>query len=150
MTITFCGHAEIADKAAVQQSLPNALSNYIDDRKDEFVCFLCGGYGDFDFLAEKVIDEVKKRYPRLRTEKVYVTPYIGESHKERLAEMSKRFDGIVYPPLESVPFRFAISKRNEWMVNRSDVVFVYVIHPWGGAYKMSEYAKRKKKQMISI
>ena len=42
------------------------------------------------------------------------------------------------------------SKRNEWMVDQSDVVVAYVTHNWGGAAAMLRYAERKRKHIINI
>lgn len=69
-------------------------------------------------------------------------PYLNSSM------MTVGYDETVYPPLESVPKRFAISRRNEWMVRESDIVVAYVTHSWGGAAKTLEYARRKKKQIF--
>ena len=59
------------------------------------------------------------------------------------------YDSTVYPPLETVPRRFAISHRNRWMVETSDVVVAYVLHDWGGAAATLRCARKKKKQIIS-
>ena len=45
--------------------------------------------------------------------------------------------------MEDVPPRFAISRRNEWMLQRADMVVMYVTHSWGGA---AQYAKKAGKQ----
>ena len=58
------------------------------------------------------------------------------------------YDGTIYPPLENVPKRLAIIKRNEWMVDHSDVIVAYVLHEWGGANIMLQYATRKGKEVI--
>jgi hypothetical protein len=64
--------------------------------------------------------------------------------------MKKYYDDVVYPPLENVPLKFAISRRNEWVVDNSDIVYAYVKHSWGGVAKMLAYAKHKQKQIINI
>lgn len=51
------------------------------------------------------------------------------------------YDSTVYPPLETVPRRFAISQRNRWMVEATDVVVAYVLCDWGGAATTLQYAK---------
>ncbi len=56
----------------------------------------------------------------------------------------------IYPPIENTPPRFAILKRNEWMMTNADVIIAYVTHNYGGAYKSLEVAKRKKKKIINI
>ena len=58
---------------------------------------------------------------------------------------ASRYDGTTYPPLEKVPRRYAIVKRNEWMVHESDVVISGVTHNWGGAAKTLEFAQKKRK-----
>ena len=60
---------------------------------------------------------------------------------------ASRYDSTTYPPLEKVPPRYAIVKRNEWMVCESDVVISGVTHSWGGASKTLEFAQRKNKVM---
>ena len=102
----------------------------------------CTGAGDVDQDAEPVIAwERKKAHPTIQS--VLVLPYL-----DRKVD-STGYDRTTYPPLENVPRRFAISKRNEWMVDVSDVVVGYVTHSWGGASKTLEYARRKKKKIIS-
>jgi len=60
----------------------------------------------------------------------------------------EEYDESIYPPLESVPKRFAILRRNEWAIMESDIIVSYVIRSWGGAAKALEYAKRKGKRII--
>lgn len=52
-------------------------------------------------------------------------------------------------PLETVPRRFAISRRNRWMVDAADVVVACVLHDWGGAAATLQYARQKGKRIIS-
>ena len=59
-------------------------------------------------------------------------------------------DTSIYPPIENVPPRFAISKRNEWMMTNADLVIAYVNHNYGGAYQSLQVAKRRKKKIINI
>ena len=73
---------------------------------------------------------------------VLVLPYLNSTID------TSGYDYTVYPPLESVPPRFAISKRNQWMVEQVDVVVAYVTHSWGGAAQTLDYARRKKKRIL--
>jgi len=59
-------------------------------------------------------------------------------------------DMSIYPPIENVPLRFAILKRNEWMMKNADLIIAYVKRNYGGAYKSLQVAKRKKKKIINI
>ncbi len=150
VTVTFCGHSTIKDggvKEALFRTLQGLLSSLSDSDK---VTFLCGGYGAFDWLCSDVIDEIKTYSLRPTIEKVFVTPYITESYKNRIDNIRRYFDEVVFPPLESVPPKFAISRRNEWMVDRSDIVIAYVWHGHGGAAKTLRHAYIKKKNVVRL
>ena len=43
-----------------------------------------------------------------------------------------------------------IIKRNQWVIDNSDILIFYVNSPYGGAYQSYLYAKKKKKQMINL
>ena len=119
------------------QWLHQVCSDLIQQGADEF--FL-GGYGHFDFLCASVLREMKKDHPQIRL--VLVLPYLNSSM------LTEGYDETVYPPLESVPKRFAIVRRNEWMIRESDIVVAYVIRGFGGAARTLDYARRKKKPII--
>lgn len=134
MTVTFCGHAEIAQPDNLRGWLINTIEPLIADGADTFYL---GGYGAFDNLAAAVLRELKKTYPHIQL--ILVLAYLNRSKD------TSGYDSTLYAELETVPPRFAISKRNERMVEMSDVVIAYVTHSWGGAAKTLEYAKRKRK-----
>lgn len=139
MTVTFCGHSQVANSAAVAAALTKIIDDLIAEGADEF---LLGGYGEFDTMAAVAVRNAKKNYPGIRS--TLVIPYIDRDYDPAL------YDGSLYPPLETVPRRYAISKRNEWMVANSDVVVACVQHSWGGAATTLKYAERKRKQIISV
>ena len=62
----------------------------------------------------------------------------------------KRFDDNLYSEIEKVPPKFAIIKRNEWMIDKSDFLIAYVEHNWGGAYRTLECAKRKISECFAV
>ncbi len=134
MTVTFCGHAEIAQSDNLRGWLISTIEPLIADGADTFYL---GGYGAFDSLAAAVLRELKKTYPHIQI--ILVLAYLNRNTD------TSGYDSTFYPELEEVPPRFAISKRNERMVEMSDVVVAYVTHGWGGAAKTLEYAKRKRK-----
>jgi uncharacterized phage-like protein YoqJ len=147
-TITFCGHKDVSDRQLILNKLIETLEDYF--KGNTSLTFYCGGYGGFDSLASEAIDILRKRYPDTDIEKIYVTPYIAASCKEKLDTLKNYYDEIIYPPLENVPLRFAISRRNEWMVESSDIIIAYVKVSWGGAAKTLEFAKKKHKQIITL
>ena len=105
-----------------------------------YSAYYLGGYGQFDALAAAVVREKKERYPQIRS--VLVLPYLDREFD------ASAYDETVYPPLENVPRRYAISRRNEYMVDHADVVVAYVVYSFGGAGKTLKYAERKQKRII--
>ena len=91
--------------------------------------------------------ELKKDFPEI--ELLFITPYLDKNYSK--LELAKYYyDDLIFPPIENVPRKFAILKRNEWMVDSADLVIAFVKYSWGGAAKTLGYAKRKKKQIINL
>ena len=105
MKITFCGHKEVSDREAVEIWLRSVCSELIAEGADEFYL---GGYGSFDYICASVLRELKKEHNQIRL--ILVLPYLNSNI------LTDGYDETLYPPLENVPLRFAISRRNEWMV----------------------------------
>ena len=145
MIITFCGHSNFSFNDATKDELKNLLIENI--RKNPTCKFYLGGYGDFDGLCLRTLKDLKADFPKI--ELIFITPHLDKSYS-KLEFAKYHYDDVIFPPLESVPRKFAILKRNEWMVDESDLVIAYVMYSWGGAAKTLEYAKRKKKTIINL
>ena len=137
MIVAFCGHREVFDPESVDAWLNETVEELILEGVD---CFYLGGYGQFDTLAAAVVRQQKERHPQIRS--VLVLPYLDRSFD------ASAYDETVYPPLENVPKLYAISRRNAYMIDRSDVVIAFVTHSFGGAYKALCYAQRRQKRII--
>ncbi len=148
MIIAFCGHSVIFSSDKIKETVKEQIRKNTSFVKT-VTCYL-GGYGDFDKICAHACKELKKEI--LSIELVYVTPYISLSEQAKIKEMQSLglCDASVYPPIERVPLKFAISKRNEWMMTNADLIIAYVDHDYGGAYKSLQVAKRKKKRIINI
>lgn len=111
--------------------------------------FLLGGYGGFDITCARFLRELKPIYPQIKSYLVlaYLDKKFDDMDKDYI---KKTYDDLLFPPIENVPKRFAILKRNEWIVNNSDYILFYVNHSWGGACKMLKYANKKKKGYINF
>lgn len=139
IVVTFCGHAQISVEER-RDKLKEFINKIIDDNSDKFISFYCGHKGLFDCLASRVIDEVRRERV-VNCEKVFITPYFAVKD-ENIKDL---YDDIVYPPLESVPLRFAIIRRNEWMVNEADYLISGVMFRFYRSAKTLEYAEKKFK-----
>lgn len=122
MIVTFFGHAQILQREEIEKWLYVVTENLIEQGA---ITFYLGGYGAFDSLAASVLRVQKKRYPHI--ELVLVLAYLNTGRN------TSDYDSTLYPPLETVPRRFAIPYRNRWMVESADAVVAYVLHDWGGA-----------------
>ena len=141
MVVTFCGHSSLATGAYcdIKKRVISELEALISEGADTF---LLGGYGDFDTLCAVAVRELKEKYPHIRS--VLVIPYIDRTFDKAL------YDESMYPDIENVPKRFAISYRNKEMVKRADALVAYITHEFGGAYTTYKFAKSKKKRIIEI
>lgn len=138
MTVTFCGHRDTQDTPKLRAWLADSIEKLIAEGADTFYL---GGYGNFDLIAASVVWRLKQKYPQI--ESVLVLAYLGRDVDAEL------YDRTMYPEIEGGPMRFAIVKRNRWMVDNSDVLIAYVILDNGGAAAARRYAMSKKKRIIN-
>ena len=137
MIVAFCGHSDVMNPDVVRRWLEQTIGDLIQRGA---TTFYLGGYGSFDRLAASALQKVSADNPSI--ESILVLPYLNRDVEDDL------YDGAIYPPLENVPKRLAIIKRNEWMVDHADVIVAYVLHEWGGASAMLQYAVRKGKEIM--
>ena len=139
MIASFCGHRDALLEEKDIEKLDRILETLAEEGVNEF---LLGEYGNFDRAAAAAVKKLKVAYPHIRS--VLVIPYLDGNYD------TAPYDTTVYPPLERAPKRFAITYRNRWMVERSDVIISYVRRDWGGAASTLSYAKSKKKRIIPL
>ncbi len=150
--ITFCGHGQIVGGDEVFNELLATLEKFFYNANEQGVelVFYCGAYGNFDGMSARAIDVLRKKYPNVKTRKLFITPYLTESYKERIDALKDSYDEVVFPPIEHVPPRYAIPERNKWMIRECEYVIAYVTHGWGGAAKTLQYAYKKEKKIYRI
>ena len=142
MTCCFFGHKDAP--STIMAKLEETIENLIAEHGMN--SFLVGNQGQFDSMVLSALRRLKNKYPEISYNVVlaYMPTEKGEWNPYEYWET------MLPEGLEAVHPRYAISKRNEWMVNESDVVICYIKHSWGGAYKYVEMAQRKKKQILNI
>ena len=146
MIITFCGHSQYTESAEDEHKILSLLTEIVGD---EYAELYLGDYGSFDNFALKCGRKYQKSHPNIKL--IFITPYITPNfQKNRLKHKKDLYDDILYPELENVPLKFAISHRNKWMVEQADHIIAYIDHPFGGAYQTYKHAKYKKKRTFNI
>ena len=105
-TCCFFEHREVTHD--IRQKLTETIENLIIAEKVDN--FYVGNQGQFDIMVYTVLSELKSKYPHIK-----YTVVLAYMHDRQTAE--KYGNNTLYPDgLEFVPKRFAISRRNEWMI----------------------------------
>ena len=135
---TFFGHRDCPD--SIRPKLRSVLINLIENQQAD--TFYVGRQGSFDALVYATLRELAAEYPHIRYAAVL----------ERLSgKNTDDFTETLFPgAMENVPPRFAIVRRNNWMLQQADFVVVYVTHTWGGAAKFAKKAEKQGKTVINL
>ena len=139
MTCCFFGHRDTPSHIA-DQILP-LLRRLVEERKIER--FLVGNEGGFDKMVASSLAEIKKEHPTVRCS--IVLAYMPTTKSEPLPLET------IYPEgLENVPKRFAIDRRNRWMLKQSDMTVCYVRNSIGNAARYLEIAQKNGKTVVNL
>ncbi len=138
MTCTFFGHKD--SPQSIKPLIKSAIIELIEQKGVNE--FYVGNHGSFDSMVKSILAELSEMYPI----KYYVVlAYLSDKGRNSDYLHSLFPDGI-----EHTPKRFAISYRNNWMINESDYVIAYIAHHFGGAAQFVEKAGKKGKTIINI
>ena len=109
---TFFGHRDCPD--SIRPKLRSVLINLIENQQAD--TFYVGRQGSFDALVYATLRELAAEYPHIRYAAVL----------ERLSgKNTDDFTETLFPgAMENVPPRFAIDRRNNWMLQQADFVVV--------------------------
>ena len=139
-TCCFFGHREVTHN--IRDRLTAIIKKLITE--ENVTEFYVGNQGQFDSMVYSVLKELKANYPHIRY--TVVLAYMPDEYiKEVYGEDTLFTDGT-----ETVPKKFAISKRNAWMVQQSGFVVCYVHKIMGGAAKFREKAEKRGLQIIDV
>ena len=136
-TVTFFGHRDTPKET--EPALRLTLIDLIENKNA--TVFYVGNHGNFDAMVRRQLEDLSKTYPI----KYYVVLAYMPSKKDEPDEHTILPEGI-----ESVPRRFAISYRNKWMLNKSDIVVTHVTRSFGGAWEFRELAQKQDKTVINL
>ena len=114
MICSFFGHHNASDKirSTLELTIKHLMSQGVND-------FLVGNNGNFDYLAQCVLSEYSKKYGSINFTVVF-------SNINEHAIFANCHQTIFPEGLEKAPPRFRISKRNDWMLRRSQIVIFYL------------------------
>ncbi len=130
MTCTFFGHRDCygLDKEVLKREIEGLIANGVD-------IFYVGHQGGFDSAVYSCLKQLRQHYPHIR---VWIVLAYLPTEKQRYEDLSD----TMYPEIEGHP-RFAIERRNRWMIDHSDYCICYIRQSWGGAWKFARMAKQR-------
>lgn len=138
------GHREIFED--ISEKVYLAVEAAIDKGCD---IFHTGDMGEFDRLFSSAVRKAKNRYPQIKL--ICVKPYFTNDINANREYYNYYFDDVIIPDeLADVHYKAAIKARNNWMIDKSNIVIVYSIRKYGGAYNANLYAEKKSKHIIYI
>lgn len=105
--------------------------------------FYVGNQGLFDQIVCASLSTLQTKHPHIHFS--IVLAYLPESAQE-----TEGLTNTIYPEIEIGPPRFAISRRNRWMIGQADYCICYVTHRWGGAYQFAALAKKRGVEVINL
>lgn len=134
---TFFGHRDCPSN--IHDKLSAEIEQLIT--REGVDTFYVGTQGAFDRLVYAALCDVRKRYNIKVFRVLAYMPKPGDTNTA---------DTILPEGLENSHPRYAIVKRNEWMLNRCEYVIAYVNHISGGSYKFVKAAEKMGKKVIYI
>ena len=142
MTVTFFGHSKVGED--IQPRLEAVLRGLVEEHG--MTTAYVGNNGDFDRMVQRVLATIKEEYPRLNC----AVALEKLPRRGRETEIGVKIPTVYPEGLEAVPPRYAIDKRNRWMLQQSDVVVTYVTAPFGGAANFKLLAEKTGRAVINI
>ena len=139
MNCMFLGHRDAGGEA--KETVKTAILDLIE--KEKIDAFLVGNNGNFDFYVQCVLQEMKEAGADIRF--CIVLSYLGEK------ALSGNQSETVFPEgLENTIPKYAISKRNEWMIKNASYLIAYVKHNFSHTKKWIDKAKKRGLTVIDL
>lgn len=139
MICTFFGHKDAPNNLKI--ALKNTIMRLID--VDGVKKFYVGNNGNFDYLVQCVLKEIS-------AEKAGIDYGIVLSHIDEKVLSGAQQCSIFPEALENALPRYAISKRNDWMIQKCRFVIAYKKNGFSNTCKWIEKATRKGLKIINL
>lgn len=144
-TVALFGHREIEDLRSVDRLLLPVLKELVYNKR--YITFLIGRNGEFDEYAASLIKKLQRESGKENSDLTLVLAYTVA----KMEDYEKYYDSIIIPEaLYGKHPKSAITLKNQWMVEQSDLVIVYLERKKGGAYRAMKYADKNNKKVIEL
>ena len=139
------GHRELDRN--IDEELKALIIDLIE--REGVTLFMTGGIGQTDGKFSSVVRELKHSYKQI--ELVLVKPYFSGELNTNKEYYEIMYDDVIIPDeLAGCHYKSAITKRNRWMIDRSDFIIDCTYRDFGGAVDAIKYAKRTNKTVLEI
>lgn len=138
MICTFFGHHDAP--SSIRGALIEEIENLIGEGVREFYV---GNNGEFDLMVQLALDEISRKSQGIRYS--IILSRIDESSIAGLQWATLFPEGLE----RAIP-KFAISKRNEWLLKNAQIVVTYMRHKSSNCYKWVEKARSRGLRIINV
>ena len=136
MTCTFFGHADAPEsiRAALFETIVLLINEGVDT-------FYVGTHGNFDRIVSGELLRAKMQFPHVIC--LSVLAYLRNQNNSKL-------ETLFPEEAATAPARFAICRRNQFMLKKADIVVAYIRRQTGGAVKFVLEATRRGLRVIYL
>ncbi len=137
---TFIGHSDCYNYESVEEKLYLAIERLIVEKSVS--TFYVGTHGRFDKYAYMVLCELEKIYQ--------IKVFVVLSHMHTIPEYCTNAK-LLYPEsVKKTPYKFAIVKRNEYMIKNSQFMICYINNSFSNTYNFVKLALNKKLEIVNL
>ncbi len=137
MNCTFFGHRDAPER--IKEKLKGTILSLLENGVE---CFYVGNNGKFDFLVQTALAELSLEHQ--------IKYRIVLSRIDECALSGAQDKTIFCEGMEQAMPRFAISKRNEWLIKNSAVVVAYVVDIASNSSAWIEKARKRGLTVINL
>jgi hypothetical protein len=141
MIVTFFGSDCYPEYFKHHEQMMDLLEEIVRDQSCDFYF---GGLGEFDQFAHRCCVEYQKKH--LGIALFLVAPNVGQMPLPLLS-IGERYDAILYPNIENLPFDDACSRRDQWMAERADAVVMDIQNDPENVREIYRYSIKKGKKI---
>ena len=142
--VSFVGHRRLCNITSIENDIERIILDLL--KQKEYVEFFIGRNGDFDIAAASAVKRAQRAFGNHNSTLTLVLPY----HAKDELYYAQYYDEILFPIPEKCHFNAAITKRNQWMVEHSELLISFVEATSGGAYQTMKYAEEKGVPIINL
>ena len=148
-SVCFFGHRFIDNHSKISEEIYEIVKQLIKEK--EYVEFRVGRDGDFDLIVASAIRRAIKEFDYGNSSLIWVLPYDKAEFVNNRQAYESYYNSVeICEESAKAHPKAAISIRNRYMIDRSDVCVFYVSKSSGGAYQALRYAEKQDMKIINL